>query len=162
VSENGSKTTTPAASAANVSINGQVEVRAAGGLITRHDAAGRLEVALVHRPRYDDWSVPKGKLVPGESFEEAAIREVEEETGFRCSLERELGQATYQDAKGRLKVVRYWLMTPLRGDFTPNDEVDQLEWVGLDEARRRLSYDFDRELMNQLQGVRDDGRTGAG
>jgi EmrB/QacA subfamily drug resistance transporter len=155
VSENGSTTT---ATTTGASVNGQVEVLAAGGLISRRAADGRLEVALVHRPKYGDWSLPKGKLLAGESFQEAAIREVEEETGMRCGLERELGQAMYQDAQGRQKTVRYWLMTPLHGDFTPNGEVDQLEWVGLDEARRRLSYDFDRELMNQLEGARDDGR----
>jgi 8-oxo-dGTP diphosphatase len=135
-----------------VSEKRQAEVRAAGGLITRN-GGGRLEVALIHRPKYGDWSLPKGKLEPGESFQEAAVREVEEETGLRCELERELGEATYEDAKGRPKVVRYWLMTPLDGSFTPNREVDRLEWVDLDEARRRLSYEFDRDLMSRL----DDG-----
>ena len=140
------------------SVNGQVEVLAAGGVLARRAADGGIEVALVHRPKYGDWSLPKGKLEPGESFEEAAVREVHEETGFRCGLERELGSALYQDAKGRSKTVRYWLMTPLRGDFTPNHEVDELRWLSVDEARHRLSYDFDRELMNQLGGARDDGR----
>ena len=133
-------------------VNGQVEVQAAGGVVTRQGADGALEVALVHRPKYGDWSLPKGKLDPGESFEDAAVREVHEETGMRCGLERELGQATYRDSKGRPKVVRYWLMAPLDGDFAPNDEVDQLEGMSLDEARNRLSYDFDRELMTQLDG----------
>lgn len=132
--------------------NGQVEVHAAGGVISRPGQNDAIEVAVVHRPKYGDWSLPKGKLEPGESFEEAAVREVHEETGMRCGLERELGQATYPDAKGRPKIVRYWLMTALDGDFTPNDEVDQLDWVSVDEARNRLSYDFDRELMSQLDG----------
>jgi EmrB/QacA subfamily drug resistance transporter len=160
VSDNGSTTPPPTAanSSADGSVNGQVEVLAAGGLISRTAADGQLEVALVHRPKYGDWSLPKGKLEAGESFQEAAIREVEEETGIRCGLDRELGQAMYQDAQGRAKTVRYWLMTPLHGDFTPNDEVDQLEWVSLDEARQRLSYDFDRELMTQLDAARSDGR----
>jgi 8-oxo-dGTP diphosphatase len=131
-------------------VNGQVEVLAAGGVVSRQGADGGVEVALVHRPKYGDWSLPKGKLEAGESFEEAAVREVQEETGIRCGLERELGQALYPDAKGRPKTVRYWLMTPLDGEFTPNREVDQLEWMSLAEARTRLSYDFDRELMSQL------------
>ena len=134
-------------------VNGRGEVYAAGGVMSRPGPNGGIEVALVHRPRYDDWSLPKGKLEAGESFEEAAVREVEEETGFRCGLERELGQAMYPDAKGRAKTVRYWLMTPLHGDFAPNGEVDELEWMSVDQARNRLSYDFDRELMNQLGGT---------
>ena len=77
-------------------------VEAAGGVLWRPAlGASGVEVALVHRPKYDDWSLPKGKLDPGESFKEAAVREVEEETGLRCGLEGELGQAMYQDAKGR-------------------------------------------------------------
>jgi EmrB/QacA subfamily drug resistance transporter len=142
----------------NGQVNGQLEVQAAGGVLTRAGSHGGLEVAVVHRPKYGDWSLPKGKLDPGESFEEAAVREVEEETGMRCGLDRELGQAIYQDGDGRPKIVRYWQMTPLHGDFKPNREVDQLEWVDLEQARHRLSYDFDRELINQLDGARDDGR----
>src|SRR5256714_3007591 len=133
-------------------------VMAAGGVISRPGRDGRVEVALVHRPKYDDWSLPKGKLDPGESFKEAAVREVEEETGFRCGLEHELGQAMYQDAKGRPKVVRYWEMTPLHGEFSPNREVDELVWVDLDEARRRLTYEFDRDLVGQLDEGGEDGR----
>ena len=142
----------------NGSVDGQPEVQAAGGVITRPGTNGEVEVALVHRPKYGDWSLPKGKLVPGESFEEAAIREVEEETGMRCGLETELGQAMYQDTDGRPKIVRYWKMTPLHGEFAPNHEVDQLEWHGLDEARKRLSYEFDRDLVGQLDGGGEDGR----
>jgi 8-oxo-dGTP diphosphatase len=130
--------------------NGPAEVFAAGGVVSREGANGGIEVALVHRPKYGDWSLPKGKLEAGESFEDAAVREVQEETGIRCDLERELGRTMYPDARGRPKTVRYWLMKPLHGDFTPNGEVDRLEWMSLDEARNRLSYDFDRELMSQL------------
>jgi 8-oxo-dGTP diphosphatase len=136
----------------NGSLSGLAEVRAAGGVVSRPGANGDVEVAVVHRPKYGDWSLPKGKLEAGESFEEAAVREVQEETGIHCGLERELGAATYHDGDGRPKTVRYWLMTPLHGDFTPNGEVDRLDWVSLDEARNRLSYDFDRELMAQLDG----------
>jgi 8-oxo-dGTP diphosphatase len=135
-------------------VNGrvEVEVQAAGGVVSRQGPNGVVEVAVVHRPKYGDWSLPKGKLDPGETFEQAAVREVQEETGMRCGLERELGQAMYTDSKGRPKLVRYWLMTPLDGDFTPNREVDRLEWLSVGEARDRLSYELDRELMGQLDG----------
>src|SRR5207248_4711797 len=104
-------------------------VMAAGGVISRPGRDGRVEVALVHRPKYDDWSLPKGKLDPGESFKEAAVREVEEETGLRVSVGREIGDTTYRDRNGRRKLVRYWLMTPLGGRFLPDQEVDRLEWL---------------------------------
>lgn len=117
-------------------------VDAAGGLVVRD---GR--VALVHRPRYDDWTFPKGKLDPGESFEDAALREVGEETGLRCSLGREL-PATRYEVNGRPKLVRYWLMTPQsETDFVPNDETDELRWVTPDEARGLLTYDRDRDVL---------------
>ena len=125
------------------------EVRAAGGVVTR-DADGGVEIALVHRPKYDDWSLPKGKLDPGEGFEEAALREVEEETGLRCRLGRELGETRYRDNKDRPKVVRYWAMEGGEGEFVPNDEVDELRWVSLDDAKRMLSYDFDRDLVERV------------
>ena len=121
------------------------EVLAAGGLVLRDG-----EVAVVHRPRYDDWSLPKGKLDSGESFEEAALREVEEETGLRCSLGRSLGDTSYRDRKERMKLVRYFEMHPEHGEFAPNDEVDELRWVALDEAGELLSYDFDRELVAKI------------
>ena len=107
-------------------------------------------IAVVHRPKYDDWSLPKGKLDPGEGFEEAALREVEEETGLRCELGSELGEASYRDRRGRAKLVRYWLMTPVGGEFEPNDEVDELRWLPVEEARALLTYEFDRELVGSL------------
>jgi 8-oxo-dGTP diphosphatase len=117
-------------------------VAAAGGVVMRDG-----EVALVHRPRYDDWTLPKGKLDSGESFEEAALREVEEETGLRATLVRELPGTTY-DVGGRPKVVRYYLMdVEHEGEFVPNDETDELRWVGLDEALRLLTYDRDRDVL---------------
>jgi 8-oxo-dGTP diphosphatase len=127
------------------------EVRAAGGLVVR-DGPGGTEVAVVHRPRYDDWSLPKGKLEDGESFEEGALREVEEETGYRCGLGDELAAARYDDRKGRPKHVRYWLMRVEGGAFEPNEEVDELHWLAPAEARSKLDYEHDRRLIGELRG----------
>src|SRR5918997_1772852 len=116
------------------------EVNAAGGVVVRD---GR--ICLVHRPRYDDWTLPKGKLDPGESFEDGALREVREETGLRCRLGDELEPARYRDQKGRPKLVRYWRMEVVGDDgLQPNDEVDALRWVRADEAARLLTYEHDR------------------
>jgi 8-oxo-dGTP diphosphatase len=123
------------------------EIKAAGGLVWRR-AGDTIAIAIAHRPRYDDWSLPKGKLDKGEGWEEAALREVEEETGMRCRLGDELEPVTYQDRKGRDKVVRYWLMEPEDDtDFLPNDEVDQLRWMAPPEALELLTYPRDRELV---------------
>lgn len=122
------------------------EVQAAGGVIVRD---GR--VALVHRPRYDDWTLPKGKVEPGEESEQAALREVCEETGLRCRLGRELEPTSYTDHKGRPKRVRYWLMEPESGEFAPNEEVDDLRWLGPEQAAALLTHDRDRALLRNLQ-----------
>ena len=123
------------------------EVEAAGGVVLDDD--GR--VVLVHRPKYDDWTLPKGKLDPDESFEDAALREVEEETGLRCRLVRELPSIEYSDAKGRSKVVRYWLME-VEADvrFVPNDEVDELRRLPPDEALALLTYDRDHDVLRAV------------
>jgi 8-oxo-dGTP diphosphatase len=123
----------------------EAEVLAAGGVVCRDG-----EVAVVHRPRYDDWSLPKGKLDPGEDFEQAALREVHEETGLRCRIERVLGDTTYHDRKDRTKLVRYFEMRPEAGEFAPNDEVDELRWLSPAEARDLVSYDFDRDLIAKV------------
>jgi 8-oxo-dGTP diphosphatase len=121
------------------------EVKAAGGVVRRD---GR--IAVVHRPRYDDWSLPKGKLDPGETWEEAALREVREETGLECELGEELSSAHYHDRKGRSKLVRYWLMDPVGGEFAPNDEVDELRWLTPAEASALLTYPRDKELAQEV------------
>jgi 8-oxo-(d)GTP phosphatase len=127
-------------------------VRAAGGLITREGPKGT-EVVLVHRPRYDDWSFPKGKLDPGEGELEAALREVEEETGLRVRPGVDLGVISYVDAHARQKVVRYWQMDPPAGaDVRGMNEIDDARWLALDEARTTLSYPHDRLLLRRLAG----------
>jgi 8-oxo-dGTP diphosphatase len=123
------------------------EVKAAGGVVIRNGL-----VALVHRPRYDDWAFPKGKLDAGESWKDAALREVEEETGLRCRLGDELSPTSYRDPKGRAKVVRYWRMEPLDGEFVASHEVDELRWISLEDASALLSYEHDRELLREVVG----------
>jgi len=122
-------------------------VRAAGGLLFRQGAEGPVEVVLVHRPAYDDWTFPKGKLDPGETDAEAAVREVEEETGLRSRPVRDLGTTSYHDSRGRPKTVRYWEMTPIDGVLGPANEIDEARWVPLDEAARMLTYARDRKLL---------------
>jgi len=126
------------------------EVEAAGAVVWRAGPDGAIEVALIHRPRYDDWSFPKGKLLPGESLAEAAVREVGEETGFRCRIGEVIGVHRYRDSRARSKEVTYWLMEWLEGRFDPTDEVDRLRWVPLAEAERVLTYDRDQELLRHL------------
>ena len=130
-------------------------MQAAGGVVFRGGDDGEVEVLLVHRPRYDDWTLPKGKLEPGETHEQAAIREVEEETGLRCELGRELPPTSYLDGKGRPKTVRYWSMRPLAGSFLPHREVDEIRWLPLHAARELLSH---RRDDNVLRGFADGER----
>ena len=125
-------------------------IRAAGGVITRRSPTGDPEILVAHRPRYDDWSFPKGKVEPGESDEDCALREVEEETGLKCRLNGELSPTSYTDRKGRPKSVRYWAMEQVGGEFTPNDEVDRAQWLGLREALDVLSYDHDQATVKGL------------
>ena len=131
-------------------------VRAAGGVVRRRSKNGRAEYALVHRPRYDDWSLPKGKLDPGETDEEAARREVAEETGVRADLLTELSSTRYPDRKGRVKQVRYWLMEPAGGKapkFRPNNEVDEVRWYSADDAGKLLDHEHDRKLIAEAEAL---------
>ena len=135
----------------------EVPVLAAGGVVRRRVggvARRRVELVVVHRPRYDDWSFPKGKLDDGEPLEVAALREVHEETGLACRLVADLGETRYEDRRGRPKVVRYWLMDPADPDpdpsFVPNAEVDELRWLAPADAARLLTYPHDRVLLDRL------------
>ena len=139
---------TPEATAVDVDVT--ETVRAAGGVVWR-PKRGAVEGALIHRPAYDDWSFPKGKLHEGEREAEAALREVEEETGLRCNLGPELGVLSYTDNKGRPKTVRYWEMTVAGGRLAPANEVDDAKWVPLEDARATLSYEHDRDLLQRFR-----------
>jgi 8-oxo-dGTP diphosphatase len=137
-----------AMSRTNLESSDEPQVRAAGGVLVRSGDGG-LEVAVIHRPKYADWTLPKGKLDDGESFEQAAMREVEEETGMRAKLGPELSSVSYRDRKGRSKVVRYWLMRALEGEFRPGSEVDEVRWLSPKDAEALLSYEHDAELVRE-------------
>jgi 8-oxo-(d)GTP phosphatase len=126
------------------------EVRAAGGAVLRAGPDRRNEILLVHRPGHRDWTLPKGKIEPGESDEECALREVAEETGLECLLGPELGGTRYKDRRGRDKSVRYWIMTVRGGAFQPNSEVDEVRWIPLASAARELSYPGDRAVLEGI------------
>ena len=125
-------------------------VRAAGGVVVRRSPEGALELLLVHRPRYDDWTFPKGKLADWEGEEEAALREVEEETGLSCDLGPEIATTRYRDSRGRPKQVRYYLMTGCKGSFEPHDEVDEVAWVDPEGAAALLSYERDLVVLRSI------------
>jgi 8-oxo-dGTP diphosphatase len=126
-------------------------VRAAGGVVYRL-RNGKFEVAVVHRPRYDDWSFPKGKLAEGETELCAAVREVGEELGVTVAVSRRLGDVRYEVPLG-LKSVDYWVMRRVDGRFEPTDEVDAAEWLRPKAARELLSYDFDRRVLADFTAI---------
>ena len=115
--------------------------------------SGILQIVVVHRPVQEDWSFPKGKLEAGETLDVAALREVREETGMTCDLLRFIGHTEYVDRKGRQKTVAYWIMAATEGSFSPNEEVDELRWLPLDEGSRLLSYPRDQELIAVLMAA---------
>ena len=123
-------------------------IHAAGGVVWRHrgGGAGNLEVALVHRPKYDDWSLPKGKLDPGELPLDAAVREVREELGSTVAVSRPIGCIAYDVPQGR-KEVDYWVMRHRGGAFQPTPEIDDARWLSPDDARTAMSYDIERQVL---------------
>lgn len=124
-------------------------IKAAGGVVCREGSSGETEIVVVHRPAYDDWTLPKGKVDPDETPEECALREVKEETGFRCELLRPLGCTAYVDRRGRNKVACYWVMEVLGGRFRPGGEVDRMVWLTVADAVKRLTYERDKALIAQ-------------
>ena len=129
-------------------------LHAAGGVVYREGYPDTgPQFLLVHRNRYRDWSLPKGKLDRGESFAEAALREVAEETGLSCKPRDYLGAVTYPTQRGRLKLVKYWLMRATKGDFVPNLEVDKVEWVGINGALALLTYNRDARLIERAHSL---------
>ncbi|MEI8105146.1 MAG: NUDIX hydrolase [Actinomycetes bacterium] len=122
------------------------EVAAAGGIVVRDGC-----VLVVHRPHYDDWTLPKGKLDDGESWEEGALREVEEETGLACTIGEEVGRTFYVDGRGREKEVRYFRMSSDGEPFAQN-EVDEVRFVEFAAAAGLLTYAYDRDLVRSIAG----------
>ena len=131
-------------------------MRAAGGIVLRTSPTNRTELAVLHRPHREDWSFPKGKLEPGETFEECALREVAEESGLICRLERFIGTTEYIHRKGRPKIVAYWLMSVTGGSFAVNPEADELRWCTIDEARALVTYERDREVLDLVEALLED------
>ena len=142
---------------------GAPQVTAAGGIVWRPAGvasgsgageSGEIELLVVHRPKYDDWSLPKGKHEPGESDEECARREIEEETGITGHLGEEVGTTRYVDGKGRDKVVHYFEVTDPVGEFVPNHEVDEVRWLAPGEAQALLTYSYDVEIVEAFAARR--------
>lgn len=123
-------------------------IRAAGGVVMRATTTGHTEIACIYRESRGDWTFPKGKLDVGETFEQAALREVLEETSMHCRVVRFIGTTNYTHRKGRPKIVAYYLMAVDGGDFAPNDEVDDLVWLPMERVREHLTWDRDQELFD--------------
>lgn len=125
---------------------------AAGAVLWRGDLSdiSTIEVACIHRPRYDDWSLAKGKVDPGESIVATAVREIKEETGYDVRLGKLLGKTVYP-VKSSTKVVYYWIGEVVGGEFEPNEEVDEIRWLPLNEAQDIMSYDLDRQVLRKAE-----------
>lgn len=135
-----------------ISDHPEIEVWAAGGAVWRV-VDGTIELLLAHRDSHGDWTMPKGKLDPGETLRACALREVEEETGFACTTGERLSLVTYTDARGRPKAVVYWTMQIERGAFVPNTEVEAVAWFDLASARATLTYTHDVELVDEIEAA---------
>jgi 8-oxo-(d)GTP phosphatase len=134
-------------------------ILAAGAVLWRpQDGTGALEIAVIHRSRYDDWSLPKGKVGPGETEPVTAVREIEEETGFRAHLGRRLTAVSYP-VDQRIKKVRYWAARCVSGEFSVNDEVDELKWLPADQAMTALTYPNDRKVLRRFLKLPADTQT---
>ncbi|BAX91742.1 NUDIX hydrolase [Mycobacterium shigaense] len=127
-------------------------------LANADSANPKLEVAVIHRPRYEDWSLPKGKVDPGETAPMAAVREVLEETGQHCVLGRRLVSVSYPIEQG-VKKVYYWAARSIGGEFAPGKEVDELIWLPVDEAMRKLDYAQDRKVLRRFTKQPEDTKT---
>jgi len=130
-------------------VSDEPEVLAAGGIVHRRGPDGTVQVLVIHRPEYEDWTLPKGKLDPGETAEQAAVREVEEETGVKATLGAHAGSNEYFDRHGRSKRVDYWLMDPVEvpDEFTPNSEVDEVRWLLVEDLRNELTHEHDADIV---------------
>jgi 8-oxo-(d)GTP phosphatase len=124
-------------------------IRAAGALLWRENSELKIEIALIHRPRYDDWSLPKGKIEEGESSLRCAFREVIEETGITSQFGRELGSVEYKEPAG-LKCVKYWAAKALTDEFLPNEEVDEIKWLNPEDALTRATHRSDRTIIENF------------
>ena len=126
-------------------------IEAAGGILWKKTASGKQKIAIIHRNRYNDWSLPKGKREPGETWQETALREVREEIGCQAQLGEFIGSTTYTlNENGAPKVVLFWQMTaPQNCEFQPNDEVDRAKWVSPKKALRLLSYKDERRIVRK-------------
>ena len=130
-------------------------MRCCGGPV---DDASAPEVAVIHRPRYDDWSLPKGKVDPGETEPVTAVREVAEETGYAAHLGRRLAAVSYP-VEQSIKKVRYWTARAIGGEFSPNNEVDELKWLPVAEAVKAVGYPHDRKVLRRFKRLPADTKT---
>jgi 8-oxo-dGTP pyrophosphatase MutT (NUDIX family) len=131
-------------------------IEAAGGVVWRALGRHQHEVLVIHRPHRQDWSLPKGKRCRGETALACALREVREETGLECVAEDELPEVRYTDRRGRARRVRYWAMRAVRGEFRPNDEVDEVRWTPLGGVGELLTHEHDLVVVSGLRLIRSD------